>query len=97
LFPNKVGLGLVKAPVKTRYKCFDTQENSVPRNKISKTHNKVQKTNNKVSSIFRPAKIFETQKIFFFVDLYTKCIELNSKSWSGFFFTQSPPPLFFPI
>jgi len=29
-------------------KCFETQEKSVPHNKVQKTHNEVQKTDNKV-------------------------------------------------
>ncbi len=29
-------------------KCFDTQEKSIPHNKVQKTHNKVKKTHNKV-------------------------------------------------
>jgi len=32
-----------------RDKCFDTQEKSVPHNKVQKTHNKVQITHNKSS------------------------------------------------
>jgi hypothetical protein len=37
-----------------RDKCFDTQEKSVPHDKVKKTHNKVQKTHNKRSETHKP-------------------------------------------
>ena len=42
-------------------KCFDTQEKSVPHNKVQKTHNKVQKTHNIVQKTHN--KVQKTHKL----------------------------------